>query len=322
MSSLASSVSSASESTDSTGIVRNSNFDLGNIQFGAPKVNASGGKNVPLYNASAKKGLTLQTPLMLTWGVNEWTDDNSGRKTYDMSLQFPTSEYANANTTQFLENMMALEEHIKETAVSKSKEWFNKAKMSAEVIDALWTPMLRYTKNKETGEPDKTKMPTMKVKLPYYEGKFEFELYDNNGESIFNAQNNDNHPSELIPKASNVAIVLQCGGIWFANGKFGVTWRLVQAVVKPRDNLKGRCLIQLSSQEKQILENQKSNDDNDDEVGVVVAEDSDEEGDDTEPVVAAAEPVVAAAAEPVVAEEPQQKKVVKKKVVRRKKAGE
>ena len=117
MSSLASSVSSASESTDSTGIVRNSNFDLGNIQFGAPKVNASGGKNVPLYNASAKKGLTLQTPLMLAWGVNEWTDDNSGRKTYDMSLQFPTAEYANTNTSQFLENMMALEDHIKETAV-------------------------------------------------------------------------------------------------------------------------------------------------------------------------------------------------------------
>ena len=187
MSSLASSVSSASASADTTGIVRNSNFDLGNIQFGAPKVNASGGKNVPIYNAAAKKGLTLQTPLMLTWGVNEWTDDNSGRKTYDMSLQFPTQEYANSNTSQFLENMIALETHIKSTAVEKSKDWFNKTKMSPEVVDALWTPMLRYSKNKETGEPDMTKMPTMKVKLPYYDQKFEFELYDNNGDSIFNA---------------------------------------------------------------------------------------------------------------------------------------
>ena len=294
MSSLASSVSSASDSTDSTGIVRNSNFDLGNIQFGAPKVNASGGKNVPLYNVSAKKGLTLQTPLMLTWGVNEWTDDNSGRKTYDMSLQFPTPEYANTNTTQFLENMMALEEHIKETAVSKSKEWFNKAKMSAEVVDALWTPMLRYTKNKETGEPDKTKMPSMKVKLPYYDGKFEFELYDNNGESIFNAQMNDNHPSELIPKASNVAIVLQCGGIWFANGKFGVTWRLVQGLVKPRASLKGKCHILLDADEQTTLNKQVVAD----EEAVTGVPDSDEE-----------EPVV----EPTPAPVKRVKKVVKKK---------
>ena len=294
MSSLASSVSSASESTDSTGIVRNSNFDLGNIQFGAPKVNASGGKNVPLYNVTAKKGLTLQTPLMLTWGVNEWTDDNSGRKTYDMSLQFPTAEYANTNTSQFLENMMALEDHIKETAVSKSKEWFNKAKMSAEVVDALWTPMLRYTKNKETGEPDKTKMPSMKVKLPYYDGKFEFELYDNNGESIFNAQMNDNHPSELIPKASNVAIVLQCGGIWFANGKFGVTWRLVQGLVKPRASLKGKCHIVLDADEQTTLNKQVVAD----EEAVTDVPDSDEE-----------EPVV----EPTPAPVKKVKKVVKRK---------
>ena len=279
MSSLASSVSSASASADTTGIVRNSNFDLGNIQFGAPKVNASGGKNVPLYNAAAKKGLTLQTPLMLTWGVNEWTDDNSGRKTYDMSLQFPTEEYANANTSQFLENMMALEEHIKQTAVEKSKEWFNKAKMSPEVVDALWTPMLRYTKNKETGEPDKTKMPTMKIKLPYYDQKFEFELYDNNGESIFNAQMNENHPSELIPKASNVAIVVQCGGIWFANGKFGVTWRLVQGLVKPRATLKGKCHIQLDAEEQTKLAKQVVAD----EEAVTGVPDSDEEEPEPEP---------------------------------------
>ena len=229
MSSLAVSVS-ASNASESTGIVRIGDFDLANINFGTPKLNQSGGKNVPLYNSKAKKGLTLQTPLMLTWGVNEWTDDNSGRKTYDMALQFPNQEYTNANTEQFLENMQVLEDHIKASAVQNAKEWFNKAKMSAEVVDALWTPMLRYTKNKETGEPDKTKQPTMKVKLPFYDGKFEFELYDNQGEPIFNSKLTENSPLDLIPKASNVAVVVQCGGLWFANGKFGVTWRLVQGL--------------------------------------------------------------------------------------------
>ena len=119
-------------------------------------------------------------------------------------------------------------------------------------------------------------------------------------------------PSELITKGANVAVVLRCGGIWFANGKFGVTWRLVQAVVKPRDNMKGRCLIQLSSEEKNVLESQTSEDDADDAVGVVVAEDSDEE----EEIV-----MGGSAQKPsFFEEEPLQKKaVVKKKVVRRKK---
>ena len=297
MSSLAASVSSASASNDTTGIVRISNFTLDNINFGTPKVNASGGKNVPIYNAVAKKGLTLQSPLMLTWGVNEWTDDNSGRKTYDMSLQFPNEQYSNENTKQFFENMNALENHIKDQAVQNSKEWFNKAKMSAEVVDALWTPMLRYTKNKETGEPDKSKMPTMKIKLPYYDGKFEFELYDNSGKSIFNEQMNDRHPSELIPKSSNVAIVVQCGGIWFANGKFGVTWRLVQGLVKPRPSLKGKCHIQLDAEEQTKLETQVVAD----EEAVTDVPDSDDEE------TPAAEPV------PVPAPVKKVKKVVKKK---------
>ena len=299
MSSLASSVSASGSgsASDDTGIVRINTFDIKNIQFGAPKLNQSGGKNVSLYNVKAKKGLTLQTPLMLTWGVNEWTDEKSGRKSYDMALQFPNEEYVTQNTTQFLENMKALEEHIKTMAVQNSKDWFNKTKMSPEVVDALWTPMLRFSKNKETGEPDYTKQPSLKVKLPYYDNKFEFELYDNQGSPIFNAHLQESNPIELIPKASNVAIVIQCGGIWFANGKFGITWRLVQGLVKPRANLKGRCHIQLDDAEQTTLSQQVVAD----EEAVVDVPDSDEEDGP------AAEP------EPVAAPTKKVKKVVKKK---------
>jgi len=139
-------------------------------------------------------------------------------------------------------------------------------------------------------------MPTMKIELPYYDQKFEFELYDNNGESIFNAQLNENHPSDLIPKASNVAIVVQCGGIWFANGKFGVTWRLVQGLVKPRATLKGKCHIQLDAEEQTKLARQVVAD----EEAVTDVPDSDDE-------VPAAEP------EPAPAPVKRTKKVVKKR---------
>ena len=37
---------------------------------------------------------------------------------------------------------------------------------------------------------------------------------------------------------------MTCGGIWFANGKFGVTWKLIQAMVqKPRAQLSGKCFL-------------------------------------------------------------------------------
>ena len=88
-----------------------------------------------------------------------------------------------------------------------------------------------------------------------------------------NESDPDVTPVTLITKASNVAVVIQCGGIWFANGKFGVTWRLVQAVVKPRANLKGKCHIMLDFSEKEKLESQFEEEEND----ATAADDTDDD---------------------------------------------
>ena len=69
---------------------------------------------------------------------------------------------------------------------------------------------------------------------------------------------------KLVAKTQNVALLIECGGIWFANGKFGVTWKLVQAIVKPRQSLAGKCHIELSCEEREVLNEQES--DNEDAV--------------------------------------------------------
>ena len=46
---------------------------------------------------------------MLTWGINTFVDEKSGRQTYDMSLQFPKDEYKTEQLEKFLTNMQALE---------------------------------------------------------------------------------------------------------------------------------------------------------------------------------------------------------------------
>ena len=39
-----------------------------------PKVNANNGKMIGMLNKSNMKSLYISTPLMLTWGVNEYTE--------------------------------------------------------------------------------------------------------------------------------------------------------------------------------------------------------------------------------------------------------
>lgn len=216
-----------------------------NMIYTKPKANAAGGKSVGIINTATRKSLHVQSPLMMTWGANEYENPNG--KSYDISLQFPREEFTNKATQELLTMFQQFEEKVKQDAQTYSRDWFGKPTMSREVIDALWSPMLKYPKNQATMEPDTTRPPTLKLKLPAWGGQFKFELFDTQNNILI--PNEDGvTPTELIPKGSEIACIIQCGGIWFANGKFGVTWKLFQGVVKPTQTLaKGQCHIKIDS---------------------------------------------------------------------------
>jgi hypothetical protein len=215
-----------------------------NMIYTKPKANAAGGKSVGIINTATRKSLHVQTPLMMTWGANVYENPNGN--SYDISLQFPRDEFSNKGTQDLLHMLQQFEEKVKQDAQTYSRDWFGKPTMSREVIDALWSPMLKYPKNQATMEPDTTRPPTLKLKLPAWGGQFKFELFDTQNNILI--PNEDGVvPTELIPKGSEIACIIQCGGIWFASGKFGVTWKLNQAIVKPPETFeKGKCYVALA----------------------------------------------------------------------------
>ena len=297
-------------------------FQTENVYYAKPKLNPSGGKNVGIMDSSIKKPLVLSTPLMLTWGINEWVADDGIKKTYDLSLQFPRKEDDNYEKCQkFLVAMKAFEKKVIEDAFKNSKEWFGKKHGIIQIVEALFTPMLRYPKTPD-GEPDLTRSPSLRVKLPYWDGKFNCELYNIQGDLLFPDSSGDVSPMTLITKGQNVAAMIKCGGIWFANGKFGVTWKLVQSVVQPRLSLRGRCHIQLDTGDKAVLEREAAKvvEEEKDTVVATQVEDSSDEEEEEQPEEALpeeAQPEPATTPEPVATEEP---KKPKKRIVRKKKS--
>jgi len=292
------------------------------MKYTKPKVNSVGGRSVGIVNSKTSTVLNLSSPLMLTWGVQSFTDDKSGKVSYDLALQFPNEGFETPATKKFLENMSAFEKKIKEDAITNSKEWFSKPKMTADAVDALWTPVLKYPKNKDTLEADMTRAPTIKVKLPFWEGAWkDLELYGVDMHPVFpDPMNPSLSPQDLIAKGSHIAVSIQCGGIWFANGKFGVTWKLFQAIVKPKMSLKGKCHIKLDDDEKtkivaQVITTDVDGDadggDEHDNVSAIIEDDDDEPAavvtrTPSAPVAKAA-PVVAAGADAA-----SKKKIVRK----------
>ena len=299
------------------------------IKYSKAKVNSSGGKSVGVVNAHTGQTLYLGTPLLMTWGIQEFIDEKTKKVSYDMALQFPSEEYQSADSKAFLQAMVAFEKKLKADALVNSKDWFAKPKMTPDAVDALFTPVLKYPVDKATCEKDMSKAPTMKIKVPFWNNKWEgIEVYDADKVCLYPSSNPSVSPKDLITKQSHVVTMIQCGGVWFANGKFGVTWRLVQGIVQPRLSMRGRCHLSLTPSEtvklhseadKQQQQQQQFCDDDDVPSSVPVTEtvDSDdgesEEEDDGGVVSRSASVAVAAPPPPPVqAADAPKKKIIKK----------
>jgi hypothetical protein len=268
--------------TDS--IVDGTNIDVNVFSYSAPKAHASGGKVVNLYNKHFKESLTISTPLMLTWGAQEGENDKkepNGK--YTMALQFPSAEYTNADTEAFLRSMRALETKVKTDAMAHCNEWFGMEISSMDVVNVLFNVMLRHPKK------DKSRPPTLTVKIPQWSGVWKPEIYDEEGEPLYINGKVNSHltPLEFLKPKTHVICLLQCGGIWFVNGKASITWNLKQAIVqKPKATMEGTCFLKPKASDVQKMRALPPPLDDVDPDGVptTIVADSDDEQDMTEVV--------------------------------------
>ena len=267
-------------------IVKAKSFNPADVDYKPATVDSRGGKKVQLRLNG--KPLVISAPMMFTWGVNERVDENSGRVSYDLALVFENEK--SSKVSDFCDKMKELQNKILEDAVANSKEWFGKSKMSKEVAEAMMYPILKYPKDKSTGEPDDSRNPSMKLKIPYWEGNFSLELYDTQSKPLFlptkegcEGPQGDKTPVDVVPSRSHIKGLIACNGLWMAGGRFGVTWKLVQAQVRVPVRLVGTgvCHLEADSDDDELLESvkqaEKEKEDEEEASAGPTFDDSDEE---------------------------------------------
>jgi len=234
-----------------------SDWNISGIRYMQPKVNDRGAKSINIISTQTNRSLSIQTPLMMTWGISDYVDEkgeSDGK--YTMSLNFPNDQYKKPATDEFLQKIKDFENQVLDDAVKNSELWFGDT-MTRDVVKHMYFPQLKYTKDKVTKKVDPTKPPSIRAKIPNYNGRWSVEIYDTSSKLIFPDANNENiTPIDLIPKQSNVACILQCGGMWFGGKGWGLTWKVIQCVVKPKEvvSIFGRCHIQLSADDINAME--------------------------------------------------------------------
>jgi hypothetical protein len=209
----------------------------------------------------------------MTWGISDFLDEKTGESDgkYSMTLNFPNEEYATSQSREFLQKLKDFENTILDAAVKNSEVWWGE-EMSREVAKHTFFPFIKYSKSKETKKIDLSKPPSIRAKVPYYDGRWAVEIYDPQMKTLFPCENPNITPIDLVPKLSSVACVLQCGGIWIGGKGWGLTWKLVQCIVKPKQvvSVYGKCHIQLSKEELATISTQQISEE-DEEVSEPVA---------------------------------------------------
>lgn len=164
----------------------------------------------------------LQTALSMTcpFGLN--VADKFGPPEFSVDLSFRGVEQR-AELKEFQDVISQIDEALISEGTKNAKTWF-KADVGREVVKAFYTPSLKFSKDKE-GNP-LPYPPTIKLKLRKYDGQFETKFYDVNGKPY-----RDVPLEELLVKGVQVTAIMECGGVWFAGSKFGLTWRAKQIAI-------------------------------------------------------------------------------------------
>lgn len=248
-------------------IINATEFNGNDVRFSSLKINKVGGKVINVMDKSSGKYLNLQTPLMFTWGAAEVMqkekegETKKGTGVYEMTLQFQQAGSVGTEDEElFLANLKNFENHFKQHVLTNSESLLGKAHKSMEVIEALYNEMIKYPNIPGTTNKDYSRAPTIRIKIPCYNGVWSCLLCDDNGRKIFPNPSKPNiTPLDIIKRASNVITIIQCNGIYIINGKFGVTWKLIQAVVQsPKPTLYEECYIKIKPADKEKLKVEKA----------------------------------------------------------------
>ena len=177
--------------------------------------------------------LVLETPWMLTYdGIRqppiEFRDEKAPPK---YSVEFSLKGYKGEDNDvkafyELLENFQ--NKLLDDSCNTKyAYAWHKKKEMSRAVAEALYSPTLKFSRDKETGEINEQYPPKLKVKVPCWEGEWQCEVYNHTDQNKV-----EGDLSKIVTGRMEARAIIQCTGLWFAAGKFGASWKLLMLEYK------------------------------------------------------------------------------------------
>lgn len=196
-----------------------SSFNVSKVTFSAVKSLDSGGKQAYL-NYDGKPLIMQVGPLETPFGMSVFDKTTPPKYSVDLKLRGYDDAANNANTAAIYNALHGLDEFMVDQGVKNSAAWFKGVK-SREVLAELYTPTVKFAKDAQGNL--KPYPPTIKLQLRQRDGKFETAMYDDQKRPLVDVPLED-----ILVKGTVMTALMQCTGVWFAGGKFGISWKALQ----------------------------------------------------------------------------------------------
>ena len=294
--------------------IKGKNIDVSKLSFSQPRVLDNGAKLVYMNYDGGR--LSIQTPWMsLPWKMGVYTEGEYPKYSIDLSFKNMDTD---PDLQAFHDRLQAVEEKIIDAGFENSVAWFKKKKSSREVVEAIFNPILKVSKDKETGEPDGKWPPTMKLKVSRKNGVWESNrdkplvVKDKSGKSY--KINSEDSLEDVFLKNTRLRVKMTCVGLWVASGNYMCQWQLTSAEVEVPEDADGDDFLPDTDDEGEV---ENTTQDESGSTGVTVVDDSDDDadgnGENDNDDNASPEPEP----EPVETPAAPKKKVVRRKVVKK-----
>jgi hypothetical protein len=211
----------------SNNIVLPQTLNTAKIQITPLRVLDSGGKQAYMNYDGGQ--FYMQTPCCtLPYGMS--TFDKAGPIKYSVELSLRGYDEPGNKIKAFYDAIQQLDEFMIDQGVKNSKTWF-KSELPRDVIKAFYSPLIRFSMDKDGNR--KPYPPTFKLQLRQRNGEFETKMFDDKRTPYSGIP-----MEELLAKGAQVTSIIQCGGVWFAGSKFGLTWKAhhIRVDVLPQSN--------------------------------------------------------------------------------------
>jgi hypothetical protein len=178
-----------------------------NVQFRIPKVSFPGGVQI---KENANKDGSVTVSYNLSASMN-------GGDPYGQEPSNDTSE-----TAKLYNFMLAFQENIIKTAVERSPQWFGKKRSEDSIRDSFNKFVSVSVDRTDSGwVPNGKYPPSLRMKLPVYDGKVAMEVIDENEDDI---PLSTDVLTSVFGKGTAAKLVLQAQ-IYVVGQSFGVTWK-------------------------------------------------------------------------------------------------